>query len=68
MKKILALFTVLIFCTLSLFSQDFDVIIKNGTIYDGSGGKPFKSDVGIKGDKVTAIGNLSKAKAKPDYS
>ena len=25
---------------------DFDVIIKNGLIYDGSGGAPFKADVG----------------------
>jgi N-acyl-D-amino-acid deacylase len=48
------------------FSQkanDFDVVIKGGTIYDGSGGNPFKADVGIRGDKVLKIGNLSRAKA-----
>lgn len=51
----------------SLFAQtaeEFDVIIKNGTVYDGTGGKPFKADVGIKGDKIAAVGNLSRAKAK----
>lgn len=64
MNKILLLL-ILLCCSLSLFAQnEFDVIIRNGTIYDGSGGKPFKADVGIKGDKITAIGNLSKAKAK----
>ncbi len=40
------------------------MIIKNGTIYDGTGGKSFKADVGIKDDKITAIGNLSKKRAK----
>lgn len=66
MKKILfSLLLLTIFvCLSSAQTDEFDVIIKNGTIYDGSGGKPFKADVGIKGDKVTAIGNLSKAKAK----
>ncbi len=42
----------------------FDVIIRGGTVYDGSGGKPIKADVGIKGDKVTAIGDLRSAKAR----
>lgn len=40
----------------------FDMLIRGGTVYDGSGGKPVKADVGIVGDKVAKIGNLSKAK------
>ena len=44
-------------------ANEFDVVIKGGMIYDGSGGKPFKADVGIKGDKVVKIGDLSRAKA-----
>jgi N-acyl-D-amino-acid deacylase len=42
----------------------YDVIIRNGTIYDGSGGNPFTGDVAIRGDKIVAIGNLAGAKAK----
>ncbi len=42
----------------------FDVIIRNGMIYDGSGERPFAGDVGIRGDKIVAIGNLAGAKAK----
>ena len=38
---------------------DFDLIIKNGLIVDGTGGKPFSGDVGIRGDKIAAVGNLS---------
>ena len=44
-------------------SQSFDVIIKGGTVYDGTGGPPLKADVGIKGDRVAAIGNLSRVMA-----
>lgn len=33
----------------------FDITIKGGTIYDGQGGEPFAADVGIKGEKITAL-------------
>ena len=44
-------------------SNDFDVIIRGGTVYDGTGSAPYRADVGIKGDVVTRIGDLSRAKA-----
>ncbi len=37
---------------------EFDILIVNGTIYDGSGNPGIKADLGIKGDKITAIGDL----------
>lgn len=43
--------------------QSFDIIIRNGTVYDGSGRSPVKADVGIKGDRIAAVGNLSRATA-----
>jgi N-acyl-D-amino-acid deacylase len=33
-----------------------DVVIRGGTIYDGSGGTPFGADVAIDGDRITVIG------------
>jgi len=36
----------------------YDLIIKNGTIYDGTGNKPFIADIAIKGRKIEAIGEL----------
>ena len=33
-----------------------DVVIRGGTIYDGSGGTPFGADVAIDGDRIAAIG------------
>src|SRR5262245_31672475 len=45
-------------------AQNFDVIIKGGMVYDGTGRAPVRADVGIVGDKITAIGNLNSAQAK----
>ena len=39
----------------------FDIIIKNGTIVDGSGSPRVKADLGIKQEKIEAIGDLSNA-------
>lgn len=43
--------------------QTFDVIIRNGQVYDGSGSPAFKADIGILGDSIAAIGQLEKANA-----
>ena len=42
----------------------FDIKIINGTILDGSGKLRFRADVGINGDKITAVGNLADAEAE----
>ena len=34
-----------------------DVLIENGTIYDGTGNSPFKGSVAIKGEKIIYIGS-----------
>lgn len=36
----------------------FDLLIAGGRIYDGRGGAPFRADVGIRQDRIAAIGNL----------
>jgi N-acyl-D-amino-acid deacylase len=41
----------------------FDVVIRGGTVYDGTGSPGSVADVGIRGDKVAAVGDLSKAAA-----
>ncbi|MFC2084917.1 amidohydrolase family protein [Bacteroidota bacterium] len=41
----------------------FDILILNGTVIDGTGKKAYKADVGILGDKITAVGNLTNANA-----
>ena len=41
----------------------FDVLIKNGRIVDGSGRPAYNADVGIKGQRIVRIGNLRNATA-----
>ena len=35
---------------------DYDILIKGGTVLDGSGGAAFTGDVAIKGDRIVAVG------------
>jgi N-acyl-D-amino-acid deacylase len=43
---------------------DFDIVIKDGTVYDGSGAEPKQADVAIRGDRIAGIGDFKTAKAK----
>jgi N-acyl-D-amino-acid deacylase len=42
----------------------FDVVIRGGTVYDGTGRPGRRADVGIRGDRIEAIGDLARARAK----
>ncbi|MBN8651674.1 MAG: D-aminoacylase [Cytophagales bacterium] len=46
--------------------QKFDVIIRGGTVYDGSGKPGVITDVGINADTIAVIGDLSKAEGKTE--
>ncbi len=37
-------------------SSDYDLIIKNGSVFDGSGAPSFKADIAIKGDRIVRVG------------
>jgi len=41
----------------------FDTVIQNGTIVDGSGEGRFQSDIGIKNNRIQAMGDLSMVKS-----
>lgn len=43
---------------------DFDVIIKGGTVYDGTGGTAISADVAMKGDRIAAIGDLASSRGR----
>src|SRR3989475_9864641 len=45
-------------------SADFDVIIRNGTVYDGTGAEPRQADVAIRGDRIVGVGDFKSATAK----
>lgn len=45
------------FCFSDSFAE-FDILIKNGLVYDGTEAAPKHLDIGVKGDKIVAIGKL----------
>jgi len=42
----------------------YDIIIRGGTIYDGSGAAGVVGDVGVRGDRIELVGDAGKARAK----
>jgi len=40
-------------------NADFDVVIRGGTVYDGMSALPYGADVGIVGDRIVSVGELS---------
>ncbi|WP_420593078.1 N-acyl-D-amino-acid deacylase family protein [Robiginitalea biformata] len=44
----------------------FDVVIRGGQLLDGSGSPAIRADLGIRGDTIAAIGDLSGRKAKTE--
>lgn len=53
---------------LALAAQDFDLLLIGGRVLDGSANPWFRADLGIRGDRIAAIGNLRQrsSRAKRD--
>ena len=45
-------------------SPAYDVIIRGGTVYDGTGAAGRRVDVGIRGDRIAAVGDLAAGQAR----
>ncbi len=43
-------------------ADSVDVLVRGGTVYDGSGGPARRVDVGIRGDRIAFVGDAAKAK------
>lgn len=60
------LYLLLIACSISLLTctraPEYDVIIRGGIVYDGTGSAPIITDVGIRGNKVVRVGTLPDAR------
>jgi N-acyl-D-amino-acid deacylase len=63
-KRIISLNFAVIACSfLAACSEpvSYDVILRNGMIYDGSGGQPYIGDVALEGDVIAALGDIGEA-------
>lgn len=45
-------------------AREYDLIIRNAMIYDGSGGKPYAGSIAVNADTIAAIGDIGRAKGK----
>jgi len=61
-KVLISVLSLLVF-TSAQGQESFDILIRNGKIIDGTGNPWYEADVGIVGERVTSIGNLSSANA-----
>src|SRR6516164_6037921 len=61
MKKTVSAFAALILCLgwLMAQGQNLDLLIRGGTVMDGTGSQPVITDIGIKADRIAFIGHSS---------
>ncbi len=62
MRRILLVSLVLLLTSCATNRPRYDVVIRNGVIYDGSGRTPLRGDVAITGDRIAAIGDIGSAR------
>jgi N-acyl-D-aspartate/D-glutamate deacylase len=55
---------ILIVFALPAHAQDFDLLIRNGSVVDGSGAPAIKADIGIKDDRIVLVGPSAGKTAK----
>ncbi|HUL45540.1 MAG TPA: D-aminoacylase [Steroidobacteraceae bacterium] len=46
----------------------YDVVIRGGTVYDGSGGAPFTGDVAIRGDRIAFVGAHAPGRSAEEFA
>ena len=63
-RAVLAVFLIGLLPAVAQEPPNFDVIIKGGTVYDGTGAEPRRVDLAIRGDRIAAVGDFKTAKAK----
>ncbi len=54
----------LLLASAAVRAEEYDVVIRGGTIYDGLGGQPYVADVAIRADRIARIAPLPDAKGR----
>src|SRR5438876_7755854 len=65
MKRAIFCFSLLLAVTsVSIIAADFDVIIKNSAVYNGTSSEAQHVDLAIRGDRIAGVGDYKNATAK----
>ena len=64
-EKLIATLVLLTASVSPVAAQQYDVLIRGGTVYDGSGGAPVQADIALKGDRIAAIGTIPAKASAP---
>ncbi|MES2290242.1 MAG: D-aminoacylase [Pseudomonadota bacterium] len=59
MRKLATLTFAALLLTSAAPPPAYDIVIRGGTIYDGTGGTPYTGDVAIKGDRIVTVGRVT---------
>jgi N-acyl-D-amino-acid deacylase len=57
-RRILTVFVLAAFAATAAAAERVDLLVRNGTIYDGRGGAPITGDVAVRDGRVVAVGAL----------
>jgi len=44
--------------------NEFDVVVRDGIVVDGSGSQPYRADVGLRGSRIARIGRIKSPEGK----
>ena len=67
MKRLTLSLAALLATTAPALAQHYDVLIRGGTLYDGTGAPPRTADVAITGDRIAAVGAIPSAFTSVGY-
>ena len=66
-RRISAGLVALALSTTALAAPEYSTVIRHGTVYDGSGTKPFVGDVAISGDRIVYVGPAAPGKGAVEF-
>ncbi len=62
MRRVLFVLALLTLASCATIRPRYDVVIRDGTIFDGTGSAPVRGDLAISGDTIVAVGDIGSAR------
>ena len=66
MRRALLFAIVVLILSACAQEPEYDIVLRNGTIYDGSGAAPVQGDIAIRGDRIAAVGDIGSGRGREE--